>query len=135
MHVVSNVVAITQLCLSVKYLITTANKAGRESQYLRQLSRKRVSGERMDTPKPRELRQESAQETRLWLFRKEFHDFLCIGKPTVVGFEIQHAADWVGRTALPHEATTQVDHEEGQVHRIRNGGFFHHHKVLQAPVL
>lgn len=31
-------------------------------------------------------------------------------------------------------ATTQVDHEERQVHCIRNSGFSDDHKVLQAPV-
>ena len=88
----------------------------------------------MDTPKPRDLRQKPTQYTRLWFFRKAFNQFFRIGKPSVVRLEIQHAAVRVGVLTIPHETTTQVHHEEGQVHGVRDSGFFDDHEVLQAPV-
>lgn len=49
--------------------------------------------------------------------------------------EIQHADVRGGTAVLPHEATTQVHHEEGQVHGVRHGDVFDDYEVLQAPVL
>jgi len=41
---------------------------------------------------------------------------------------------WVDTTAITNETTTQIDHEEGEVHGIRDGCLRDHHEILQAPV-
>ncbi len=89
----------------------------------------------MNTAQAGDLIENLSQYNRLRFFRKHLYRFLHVFVATIVGFQVEDAVVWIPCMAVSPETVGYMDHDQGQIRRIRDSRGRDIHEVFQAPVL
>ena len=82
-----------------------------------------------------DLSEHLGQENRRRFFRKHLYRFLHVVVAPTVGLQVEDAVGWLARMAVSPETVGDIDHDQGQIRRMRASRGRDMQEVLQAPGL